>query len=279
MSIAAEMGRNIAIVALAAAVGLGAGWMARGTGIAAKADEDATTLAERQVKRFFEATSGRVPLADVLGDAFQLMRTDGSRYDRDGYLARPSSLQSYVLKDFRGIQSGNILTATFFAGIKGKVEGMDRDSAEQPRLAVFALADGEWRLQAFANLGQGLTGDVSGLGEKAIDAWMGALVKGDKAGIGAILAPEFEIIRSDGSAYGKAEYLEKGLPKIAEQPKVDRLAVTGYGDYLVARYWLTLNETIDGVKSIAHAPRLTVFRKSGETWLVVAHANFARVDE
>jgi ketosteroid isomerase-like protein len=47
------------------------------------------------------------------------------------------------------------------------------------------------------------------------------------------------------------------------------------GDLLVVRYWLVINQTIDGTPMAQRAPRLTVFRRDGDRWLVVAHANFA----
>jgi hypothetical protein len=114
------------------------------------------------------------------------------------------------------------------------------------------------------------------VGAKAVDAWLGALVKRDPAGIAAVLAPEFQIMRSDGTAYGKDDYLAEGLPTIAKQPEVEKLVVTGFGDMLVARYWLRIEETIGGKVAEAHAPRISVFRRGGDAWLVVAHGNFAQ---
>ncbi len=55
----------------------------------------------------------------------------------------------------------------------------------------------------------------------------------------------------------------------------DDMVATREGDVMVVRYFLEVDETIDGVEVEHRAPRLTVFRKSGETWLVVSHANFA----
>jgi ketosteroid isomerase-like protein len=117
--------------------------------------------------------------------------------------------------------------------------------------------------------------DRLAVGGKAVDTWLGALVTHDQVTIAAVLAPEFQIMRSDGAAYGKDDYIAKGLPTIARQPTVEKLVVTGYGDTLVARYWLLIEEKAGGKTAEAHAPRITVFRKSGDVWLVVAHGNFA----
>jgi hypothetical protein len=92
-------------------------------------------------------------------------------------------------------------------------------------------------------------------------------MSGDVARIKAVLSPEFQIIREDGSAYDAAGYLKSKLPKFKGEPSIRGLVATGFGDYLVARY------TIDVGKQKGTGVRLTVFRKSGSAWLVVAHAN------
>jgi len=120
------------------------------------------------------------------------------------------------------------------------------------------------------------TDQLQSTGAKAIGAWLSVLVKHDPAALAAVLAPEFQIMRSDGSAYAKADYITNGLPTIAKQPEVEKLVVTGFGDTLVARYWLKVEETAGGKVAEAHAPRITVFRRSGDAWLVVAHGNFAQ---
>ena len=113
-------------------------------------------------------------------------------------------------------------------------------------------------------------------GEKAVQAWVDAVVSGDVDRIRAILAPEFQILRADGTAYDRESYLKSDLPRFPNAPKMSDLVVTGHGDILVARYVLStggVREQGEGPQ----APRLTVFRKEGDTWLVVSHANFAAI--
>ena len=95
----------------------------------------------------------------------------------------------------------------------------------------------------------------------------------------AVLAPEFQIMRADGSSYDKEDYLASALPKVAAIPAFSQMAVTAHGDLLVVRYWVTVKETRNGETVEAHAPRLTVFRRDGDTWLVSAHANFATLEK
>ena len=62
-------------------------------------------------------------------------------------------------------------------------------------------------------------------------------------------------------------------------PAIEKLNVTAEGDIAVAAYVINVDETIDGVLAEAYAPRLSVFRKSGDGWLLVAHGNFAALEQ
>ena len=263
--------------AAALAIGLSIGWQLRAFDLRAEAAEDLDALGRAQVERFYAGTAGKAPLEDVLGEGFQLIRTDGTRYDKTGYLGNPASLQTYRLEGFKTTRSGDVLTVTFFTTYRGTLEGVGWDVVRVPRLAVFGLEDGDWKLQAFANLGQGRMANLESQAAKAVDAWVEAVATGEAERIRLLLAPEFQIARADGSAYTAADYIESGLPSFAAKPGISKLVATGYGDHLVARYWLSVDETIGGRAVEAEAPRLTVFRRSGDTWLVVAHANLAAV--
>jgi ketosteroid isomerase-like protein len=261
-------GRKVLCAALIAIGGIAIGWAAREAGSAEAADDD-MALAQTQLARFYDALTGKAELADVLGDAFQIMGTDGTRYDRAGYVARHPSYSSYKLSDLTAIRSGDVLTASYFAAVNGEVEETGGASGGDPRLAVFAKAGDQWKLQSIANLGLGLglASNPEAEGKNAIAGWVGAVVSGDLARVKAVIAPEFQIVRADGSAFDAAGYLASTLPKFDKPPAVKNPVVTGFGDYLIARYVLATDK--------GDAPRLTIFRKSGTTWLVVAHANFA----
>jgi len=263
---------------LAAVLGLGfaAGWTLRAGDGAAVAQEDAAVLAEAQLTRFYEALAGRGELGDVLGDAFQIMRTDGTRYDRAAYLSNPPSYSAYKTGDIRAFQAGDVLTATYFTGATGRIEDKSIASEDQPRVAVFTRANGEWKMQAIANLGTGLMSDPAEAGKKAVDAWVGAVAAGDPANVAKVISPEFQIVRSDGTAYDAQAYLQSNLPRFPEPPAIGTLVVTGYGDHLVARYQITSKIMLGEETELRDAPRLTVFRRGPDgTWLVVAHSNFA----
>jgi ketosteroid isomerase-like protein len=113
--------------------------------------------------------------------------------------------------------------------------------------------------------------------EAAVATFVAAVASGDGAALAAVLEPEFQIVRTDGSGYDRDGYLRRSAPtvRILGTPLVENLVASGEGDILVARYMLNVQETIDGVAIEALAPRLTVFRREVDRWLVVAHANFA----
>ena len=118
--------------------------------------------------------------------------------------------------------------------------------------------------------------DLETEGRKAVQAWVDAVVSGDVERIKTLLAPPFQIVRADGTAYDKQGYLASDLPGFPHVPEISELVVTRDGDLLVARYVLTTGGVREGVE-LRPAPRLTVFQKDGERWRVVAHANFASI--
>jgi ketosteroid isomerase-like protein len=109
---------------------------------------------------------------------------------------------------------------------------------------------------------------------EAIAAFVGAVASADVNGLKAILAPEFQLLRATGVGYDHEGYIASELPTIQEW-QVEDLIATASDELLVARYHLVVDETIEGVPVAQRAPRLTVFRREGDTWLVVAHASFA----
>jgi ketosteroid isomerase-like protein len=113
----------------------------------------------------------------------------------------------------------------------------------------------------------------------AIEGFFGALMTGEPDKVAATLAPEFQILRSDGSNYDAKAYPDSILPIISEMPAIEKLNVTAEGDIAVASYVVNVDETIDGVLAQAYAPRVSVFRKDGDRWLMVAHGNFAALQQ
>ncbi|MCW5716063.1 MAG: nuclear transport factor 2 family protein [Bauldia sp.] len=113
--------------------------------------------------------------------------------------------------------------------------------------------------------------------EAAVLAYVEAVAAGDRTELMAILAPEFQIQRPDGTGHGREAYVAGEFLSISAFLGLSDLNVTSNGDIMVVRYILRLNATLDGRLVEVQAPRLTVFRRDGDRWIVVAHANFAQV--
>ncbi len=114
--------------------------------------------------------------------------------------------------------------------------------------------------------------------EMAVRQWLDAVVAGTPEALGAVLAPEFQIQRANGTGHDRDGYIEGGAAQLAEFDAQD-LVVTRHDDLMVVRYTLVVSETISGQPVQQTAPRLTVFRLEDGHWLVVAHANFAEVEQ
>ncbi len=115
-------------------------------------------------------------------------------------------------------------------------------------------------------------------GRAAVEAWLNAVYERDPAKLDAVLAPEFQLLRADGSAHDKASYLASELPVFETAPEIKDLIITGTDALFVARYLVSAKQTRDGVALQTTAPRLSVFRKDGDAWRLVAHANFAALE-
>jgi hypothetical protein len=111
----------------------------------------------------------------------------------------------------------------------------------------------------------------------ALLPWIQAVAEGDRDAVGRLLAPEFQILRSDGTGYDKAGYLA-ALPQHRRMPEVRDVQAQGDGDLLVIRYAINADQIVRGQAMHGTAPRLSTLRHEGEAWLMVAHANFARIN-
>jgi hypothetical protein len=108
----------------------------------------------------------------------------------------------------------------------------------------------------------------------ALDPWIKAIFSGDPAQVDAVLAPEYQILRADGTGHDKAGYL-KALPKHHTPSEFSEIIATGNDSLMVIRYRIETDQTVDGKTVKGVSPRLSVFRKDGDRWLLSAHANFA----
>lgn len=122
----------------------------------------------------------------------------------------------------------------------------------------------------------------SGLENKAREALtqvFDALASGDAAKVRPLLAPEFQIVRSDGGVYNKQDYLARSIPRIESKPVFSNVIATRNGDIVVVSLRLQIEEHVDGKKAESVFPHLIVFKVTPDRWQVVAAANFAKLQE
>jgi ketosteroid isomerase-like protein len=110
--------------------------------------------------------------------------------------------------------------------------------------------------------------------DDAVKAWLDALASNDAATVTAVLAPEFQVQRSDGRGFTRDEYLAGGRTRQVKPPVARDLIGTEADGVLVVRYVMEVEQIADGKSIVGAAPRLTVFRKVDGRWLVVAHAAY-----
>jgi hypothetical protein len=84
-------------------------------------------------------------------------------------------------------------------------------------------------------------------------------------------------LRSYGIGHDKSSYL-MSLPRQRVRPIFSDIVATGTADVIVIRYRIETDQTIEGKEVKGVSPRLSVFRREGDRWLISAHANFAQLE-
>ena len=148
---------------------------------------------------------------------------------------------------------------------------------EPARRRIVGLLAGAMAVAVICVPGQSVAAEadlVAEVHEKLV-AVFDALATGDPEKVAPLLAPEFQVLRSDGGGYGKEEYLAASIPKIRKAPVFSDLVVTRNADIVVVRLILEIDEIIDGKQGAARSPQLMVFRVAPDGWQVVAAGNFS----
>lgn len=145
-----------AVLALATACSSGSD-----TAGGATSDGETIELATELIDRYAVAVFDRdqEALAALLSDAYLLRRTDGSGYDKQGYVDAIGDdtdyeLVSYEVRDITARRSGPVLVAEFT--LEGEIqEGGQLVTAEpSPSLVTFVEVEGKWQLASDAFFSQ-----------------------------------------------------------------------------------------------------------------------------
>jgi hypothetical protein len=120
------------------------------------------------------------------------------------------------------------------------------------------------------------TDDIAAQGVALVDRFLTILSEPDdqkRADLEGFLAPEFQLIRADGTRFDREAYIAD--PSSVTGYSIGDLVATGADGGIVTTYLLTATVTIDGVTRTTTAPRLSVFSQHRDEWLISAHANFS----
>jgi len=157
----AGFGRVVAAIVLAlASVLIGAGISpsiavaSTPSSAAAPNLKDPAKVAQKLVVAWLTALKDQdaAAIAANMAPNFQIERADGSGTDRKGYLAHPSVVKDFTLKDpIIAIQSGNTLTVRWALKVSANINGVDYQDAEAPRLTTYVWHDGRWKIVSYAN--------------------------------------------------------------------------------------------------------------------------------
>lgn len=105
-----------------------------------------------------------------------------------------------------------------------------------------------------------------------VTVWLEALAAGES--VEDLIAPNFQILRSDGSAANRDQYLAQQA-RISEFEIGNELFAYQAGRTLTVRWTIKVTEDVGGVLyDDVVAPRLTVFEWIDGRWLIVGYANF-----
>ena len=87
-----------------------------------------------------------------LDPAFLLQRGNGTYLDKKGYLAEPSIVDAYEVRNIVATRNGNVRVVRFEANTTQVIDGQPVPGGWIPRLSTFVRNEnGNWRLIAHAN--------------------------------------------------------------------------------------------------------------------------------
>lgn len=119
--------------------------------------EDTDALARQLVDTYAQAVFDRdqQALGDLLSEAYVLRRSDGSGYDRQGYIDALAEGSNYELVDFEvtdvtAKRDGDILVVLFTLSAEILEDGRSVLSEPSPSLVTFVKVGDEWKLAADA---------------------------------------------------------------------------------------------------------------------------------
>jgi hypothetical protein len=248
-------------------------------------DAGLTKLAAGLVNDWMSRTAAPA-LEAVTQPCFHFLSFEGA-CDRASAIERLVAMGagSPKVSDVVATRVGDALVVTCMVGVSQKAGGATLPTDPSPRLGVWQLADGQWKLAAWASLNMpavrpapsapSFAGDaaVSSEGAAMVSRLLGAQHRKDLAAFGAMLSDGMQVINFKGQKVRKD--IERGAEAATiDEPKVADARAARCGDLTVVTCTLTMGQKIGWTKLPADpAPFMAVFQGTGESAKVIAMAN------
>lgn len=248
-------------------------------------DAGLTKLAAGLVNDWMSRTAAPA-LEAVTQPCFHFLSFEGA-CDRASAIERLVAMGagSPKVSDVVATRVGDALVVTCMVGVSQKAGGATLPTDPSPRLGVWQLADGQWKLAAWASLNMpavrpapsapSFAGDaaVSSEGAAMVSRLLGAQHRKDLKAFDAMLSDGMQVINFKGQKVRKD--IERGAEAATiDEPKVADARAARCGDLTVVTCTLTMGQKIGWTKLPADpAPFMAVFQGTGDSAKVIAMAN------
>ena len=248
-------------------------------------DAGLSALATRLVNDWMSRTTAPA-LEAAMQPCFQFVSFQGA-CDRAGSAQRLAAMGagSPKVSNVVATRVGDALVVTCLVALTQTADGKSLPADAAPRLGVWQMADGAWKLAAWASLNMpevrpapaspAFAGDaaVSAEGAAMVTRFLGTQHRKELPAFEAMLADGLQVINFKGQKVRKD--IERGAEAATiDEPKVADARAARCGDLTVVTCTLTMGQKIGWTKLPADpAPFMAVFQGTGDAAKVIAMAN------
>ena len=225
----------------------------------------------------------------ALAPCFQRISFEGA-FDRAGEAEQLKTIAPKSAK-FSGVvatRAGDALVVTCLMSVEETVAGKAAKSDDQPRLGVWTIADGSWKLVAWATFNMPsprpapgaprFAGDaaLNAEGESMLNRFLSAQHAKEMPVFEAMVAEGMQVINFKGQKTG-ADIIKGASHATTDAPALADTRTTRCGDLTIVTCNLTMGQKVGWSTLPADpAPFLAVFRGTGDSAKVIALANTNR---
>ena len=225
----------------------------------------------------------------LLAPCFQRIGYEGAS-DRAGETAQLKTIAPKNAK-FSGVvatRAGDALVVTCLMSVEETVAGKTAKSDDEPRLGVWTIADGSWKLVAWATFNMPsprpapgaprFAGDaaLNAEGESMLKRFLSAQHAKEMPAFEAMVADGMQVINFKGQKTG-ADIIKGASHATTDAPVLADTRTTRCGDLTIVTCNLTMGQKVGWSTLPADpAPFLAVFRGTGDSAKVIALANTNR---